>query len=62
LGTFIVIVDFISRAKGPLFLFAPAEKVRKVTHWWFEATERIHKAAGVATMVLGMAVLATIVR
>jgi len=59
--TFIVILGLISLAKGLLFLFAPVEKARKITDWWFEATDKIHKVAGVATIVLGMAVLATIV-
>ena len=37
--SFIVILGLISLAKGLLFLFAPREKVRKITGWWFEATD-----------------------
>ena len=60
--TFIVILGLISLAKGVFFLFAPRPKVKKITDWWFEATDKTHKAWGVATIVLGIAVLATIVR
>ncbi|MGD8512439.1 MAG: hypothetical protein PVG85_00685 [Deltaproteobacteria bacterium] len=44
-----------------MVLFALMEMVRKIIDWWFEATDKIHKVAGVATIVLGIAVLATIV-
>jgi len=60
-GTFIVTLGLVSLAKGLLFLFAPVEKVRRITDWWFQATDKTYKVAGVATIVLGMAVLATIV-
>ena len=60
-ATFIVILGFISLAKGVFFLFAPRSKVRKITDWWFEATDKTHKVCGVATIILGIAVLATIV-
>ena len=60
--TFIVILGLLSLAKGVLFLFAPRQKIRKMMDWWFEMTDKIHKVWGVATIVLGMAVLATIVQ
>ena len=60
-ATFIVILGLISLAKGVFFLFAPRPKVRKITDWWSEATDKTHKVWGVATIVLGIAVLATIV-
>lgn len=60
--TFIVILGLISLAKGILFLFAPRQKIRKMTDWWFETTDKTHKVWGVATIVLGAAVLATIVQ
>lgn len=60
--TFIVILGLLSLAKGALFLFAPRQKIRKMMDWWFETTDKTHKVWGVATIVLGMAVLATIVQ
>ncbi len=60
--TFIVILGLLSLAKGVLFLFAPRQKIRKMMDWWFETTDKTHKVWGVATLVLGMAVLATIVQ
>lgn len=60
--TFIVILGLLSLAKGVLFLFAPRQKIRKMMDWWFETTDKTHKVWGVATLVLGVAVLATIVQ
>ena len=60
--TFIVVLGLISLAKGVFFLFAPQPKVRKITDWWFQATDKTHKVWGVAAIVLGIAVLTTIVR
>ena len=59
--TFIVILGLLSLAKGVFFLFVPRPKVRKIMDWWFDATDKTHKVWGVATIVLGIAVLATIV-
>ena len=59
--TFIVILGLISLAEGVFLLFAPRPKIRKITDWWFEATDKTHKVWGVATIVLGIAVLATII-
>jgi len=59
--TFIVVLGLLSLSKGLLFLFCPRQKVEKVIDWWFNATDKIYKVWGVLSMVLGIAVLATIV-
>ncbi|NVL90969.1 MAG: hypothetical protein HWN69_08270 [Desulfobacterales bacterium] len=59
--TFIVVLGLLSLSKGLLFLFLPKQKVEKVIDWWFNATDKIYKVWGVLSMVLGIAVLATIV-
>ena len=59
--TFIVILGLLSLAKGVFFLLGPRQKIDKVIGWCFNATDRTHKAWGVVMMVLGIAVLASIV-
>jgi len=59
--TFIVILGLLCLLKGLLLLFGPRQKVKKVTDWWFNATDKTHKGWGAVLMVLGIAVLATIV-
>ena len=58
---FIVILGLLSLSKGLFLLFGPREKVDQMTNWWFNATDKTHKAWGVVMMVLGIAILAGIV-
>ena len=60
--TFIVILGLLSLAKGLLLLFVPRERLLKMTDWWFEASDRTYKALGAMIIVLGIAVLAGLVR
>ncbi|NVM57542.1 MAG: hypothetical protein HWN51_05425 [Desulfobacterales bacterium] len=59
--TFIVILGLLSLSKGLLFLFGPRQKLKNITDSWFKATDRTHKASGIVLMLLGIAVLATLV-
>ncbi|MCK4728386.1 MAG: hypothetical protein KAT27_05645 [Desulfobacterales bacterium] len=59
--TFIVILGLLSLLKGIVFLFAPRQKVRRLTDWWLGGSNRTHKAWGVLVIALGVSVLATLV-
>jgi uncharacterized protein YjeT (DUF2065 family) len=60
--TFIVVLGLLSLLKGLVFLFGPQEKIKKMTDWWFEASDRTHRIWGAVLMGLGIVVLATLVQ
>jgi hypothetical protein len=59
---FIVVLGILSLAKGLLLLFGPRDKIRKMTDWWLTASDKVHRPWGVAAVVLGIAVLGTLLR
>jgi uncharacterized protein YjeT (DUF2065 family) len=60
--TFIVILGVLSLAKGLLLMFGPHEKIKRLMHWWFEASEQLYRIWGLLALVLGVAVLVTIIK
>ncbi|MCK4389049.1 MAG: hypothetical protein KAV83_02270 [Desulfobacterales bacterium] len=60
--TFIVVLGLLSLSKGLFLLFGPREWLKKISDWWFQATDKTHKAWGIIWTVLGIAVLTTIIR
>jgi uncharacterized protein YjeT (DUF2065 family) len=58
---FIVILGLLSLASGLLFLFGPRQKIEKASNWWFSTTNKTRKAWGAVLIVLGIAILTTIV-
>ena len=59
--TFIIVLGLLGLVKGLVFMFAPQDKVKKMIDWWLEGSDQKLKIwAGVA-IVLGIAILVTIV-